>query len=492
MNQKIRAKTASKFEDLFYATIATFTKRWRLIDAWIDRILKDDEIARDDALARNFKSDATIIEEAPVPISAHIVLYVVVTLLVIALLWSVFGKIDRIVVAPGTVATRTPLVVMQPFTTSRILKINVKAGNRVHKGQVLVVFDPTFAQADLQNERNKAHTLILTIARIEAQLRGDKTFSAGDGTDQDRTTQAQIFAQEMSNYTSEIAQRTSKLAALDAQYRAAAESIGGLKKRLTMSHEVEDIYKGLLAENAGAPLDVMRAESSTIDVDLHLKEAVSDVKNYAEQRVETKAELRAFIDKWRSDHNQQLVEARQNLSEAQEALNKAARMEDLTELRAPANGVVLEVADRSVGSVLREAETMVTMVPDNADLYIEASVSTRDISYIRVGDLVRIKLETYPFQRFGTLDGRLENLSPDSIPVGNSDSTKEGGDKEQQHLVYHAQVRVLTSPKDLSSRGFILRPGLVATAEIKTGKRSIASYILNPFLRISDESMREP
>jgi len=110
-------------------------------------------------------------------------------------------------------------------------------------------------------------------------------------------------------------------------------------------------------------------------------------------------------------------------------------------------------------------------------------VPSRDVSYVKVGNSVRVKLETYPFQKNGTLTGRLDVISADSIPLKQDD---------QSHLVYRAQVRLTETPRQLAARGIRLRPGLVATAEIKTGKRSIASYVLNPILRTADEGMREP
>ncbi len=199
-------------------------------------------------------------------------------------------------------------------------------------------------------------------------------------------------------------------------------------------------------------------------------------------------EPQAYLEKWRSDHNQSLVQARQDLSEASETVNKANRMHDFTELTAPVDGIVQQVADRSEGSVLKEAETVVTIVPDGADLYVEANVPSRDVSYLAVGDTVRVKLESYPFQRFGTVTGVLTVLSPDSMPLNQG----QGEGEEKSKLVYRAQVRLDATAGALAARGISLKPGLVASAEIKTGTRSIASYILNPVLRIADESMREP
>lgn len=109
---------------------------------------------------------------------------------------------------------------------------------------------------------------------------------------------------------------------------------------------------------------------------------------------------------------------------------------------------------------------------------------SRDIGYLKLGDSVRIKLESYPFQRFGTANGVLTVINPDS------ELLKQGD--EQSPRVYRVQVRLNDSPASLMKRGIRLKPGLVAAAEIKTGGETIATYILNPVLKIADESLREP
>jgi len=184
-------------------------RRRHVLEHWVDKRFGDEEFTQQ-ALAQGFKPDAIAIEEAPVPLSAHAALYTASTLLVIAILWSIFGRVDRIVIAPGKVATRAPIVVMQPFTTSRIVQIDVKAGDHVRKGQVLVVFDPAFAQADVASLQHKVETLTAQTERLEAELRSE-SFGATPGASAARLTQAQIFDQEMSDYQAEIKQRDSQL-----------------------------------------------------------------------------------------------------------------------------------------------------------------------------------------------------------------------------------------------------------------------------------------
>lgn len=464
--------------DFYYAGKGAFLKCWTRLDAFID--IRFGASDRDSAVAQAFKSDAEALEDAPVPLSAHVALHTVLLLLVIAILWSIFGSVDRIVVAQGKIATRTPLIVMQPYTTSRILQIHVQPGDHVRKGQLLVSFDPAFAQADVALLDHKVRSLAAEAQRLEAQLAG-RPYTADSNAEE--RIQRQIFVQESAAHSAELVQRDSRVDALTAQIRTSESAIAGLKQQLEMANKVVAIYQGLLDQRAGAPLDVMRAKSSAIDVDVRMKNATGEWKKALDQRSEAWAERNAYLEKWRSDHNQQLVRIRQDLTEASETLNKSHKLKELAAMRAPANATVLEIADRSTGSVLREAETLLTLVPDNADLYVEANVNSRDISHLIAGNPVRVKLEAYPFQKYGTLSGRLDVISADSIPL------KEG---QEERRVYHARVRLLDTPQEMVKRGFLVRPGMVISAEIKTGRRSIASYVLNPILKMTDESLSEP
>jgi HlyD family secretion protein len=466
--------------DLIYAAI----QRFKTFRAWSDRTIDQmfGGVDPDSQLAHAFKTDAEALEEAPVPLSAHIALYAVLTFLALAIIWSIVGTLDRIVVAQGKIATRTPLIVMSPYTTSRIQQIRVQPGDHVKKGQILVSFDPAFAQADVAALEHKVKSSSAEVERLEAQL-GGLPFTTTPDDPPERKTQGQIYTQEQATYAAEIAQRNSRISALNAQIKADVSAVDGLNNQLDMANKVVGIYQGLVAQKAGAPLDVMKAQSNAIDVQMRLQNTQGELKKLTDQRAETAAERASFLDKWRSDHNQQLVKARQDLAEASETLNKARQMKEYADLRAPANAVVLEIADRSVGSVMKEAETLVTLVPDGADLYAEANVPARDVSHLKVGNTVRVKLEAYPFQKYGTIDGRLDVLSADSVPLKEDEKTQ---------LVYHARVRLLTPMTELAKRGLRVRPGMVLSAEIKTGKRTIASYVMNPILRTADEGMREP
>ena len=309
------SRARDRLVELRYVAEEKFLRHWRTADGWIDRQFGDEIAGKDDAVAQKFKPDATAIEEAPVPISANAALYTVLALLVIGVIWSIVGTLDRIVVAPGKIASRTPVIVMQPFTTSRILDIKVRPGDHVRKGQVLVAFDPAFAQADVTSLGHKVRTLTAQAERLEAQLSGG-SFVALPTDDAERQTQAQIFNQEMASYSAEMTVRDSRVGAIDSQLKADNSAIAGLKQQLEMSNKVVAIYERLVEQKAGAPLDVMKAQSSAVDTNMRLMNTIGDARKLGQQRAEVQAERQSFLDKWRSDHNQQLVQSRQDLAEA--------------------------------------------------------------------------------------------------------------------------------------------------------------------------------
>jgi HlyD family secretion protein len=434
------------------------------------------------ALAQGFKPDATAIEEAPIPVSAYSALYVVLAVLVAGITWSIVGTVDRIVIAQGKVVTTAPVIVMQPFTTSRIAKLHVKAGDRVKKGQTLVSFDPDFAQADQTSLEQKVRALTAEIDRINAELAG-REFAAAANADNERKTQAQLFAQRTAQFEAEMVVRDSREHQVEAQIDSDDKSIEGLTRQLDLAKGVTDIRRQLQEKQLGSTIQLIAAQKEQEDIDLRLKNTASDKEKLAQQKAEIIAERKSFLDHWHGDLNQRLSDARKEEAAAVEELNKAKKLKDFTELTSPVDAVVLELAERSEGSVLREAETLITLVPDDAELNLEADILSRDVGFVTVGDPVRVKLEAYPFQQYGTLEAKLDVLSPDSLPV------KDG---EKTNVVFRGEIHLKETAGSAAGHGIKLRPGLVATAEIKAGERSIASYILDPVIQTRDESLREP
>lgn len=439
-------------------------------------------LRQESAFLREFKPDAAAIEERPVGISVYATMYVLCGLLLVAIVWAFVGTMDRIVVAQGKVTTSAQNIVLQPFAVSRILSINVKPGDRVRKDDVLMTFDPAFAKADESSLVSRLNELDATRERMEAEIAGI-VFVAGEGASPERATQAEIFNRRRAQLASELAGRDSNLKKLAAQIKSNGSTIAGLKKQLGLAREVTVMRQQLKDKQVGSELQLVVAKKDELDVEERLRAATSQASDLLQAQAQAVAERDSYLENWRRQTNEDLVTTRQQAKEATENLSKAQRLREFTSLTAPVDGIVLEIADRSAGSTLREAETAVTLVPANAALEVEADVQTRDVGYLTVGERARVKLEAYPFQKYGTLEGVLTVVSPDSVvrQVGQTSVT-----------MFHARVHLKETVEQLARRGIRLRPGLLATAEITTGHRSIASYLLYPVWRMFDEGLKEP
>ncbi len=169
-------------------------------------------------------------------------------------------------------------------------------------------------------------------------------------------------------------------------------------------------------------------------------------------------------------------------------------MHELVSLRAPEKGIVLKMAERSVGSIIQQAEPFITLVPFNSDIEAEVDVESKDIGRIRTGDAVRVKLDAFPFQRHDTLPGKVRVISEDAYQ-------RNAGEMPASIASRTSSLpRPSTGPGSICSsttlrnvpEGFRLMPGMKVRAEIKVGKRSVISYFLYPVIRALDESLREP
>ncbi len=182
--------------------------------------------------------------------------------------------------------------------------------------------------------------------------------------------------------------------------------------------------------------------------------------------------------------------AREGYAAAAEELKKAELRRDMIVLSAPADTVVLDIAQRSIGSVVREAEPLFTLVPLNVPLEAEVSIASKDIGQLGTDEPARIKFDAFPFQKHGTASGTLRTISRDSFASNARDG--KGNPDGSAPPVYRARIRLVDTTLRSIPDTFRRLPGMTLTAEIEIGRRTVLSYFLYPLVRGLDESLREP
>jgi hemolysin D len=438
------------------------------------------------AVVAQFQSDAIEVEERTPPRIARLTLYSVVGLIVAAVTWASVSHVDMIVTAQGKLTTTRPNLVVQPLETSVIREIHVRAGDVVNQGDPLATLDPTFSQADLDQLRTRVAAFDATINRLKAEL-GGYDYVVSDPTNSDDVLQGKMFAQRRTFYDTQLRNFDAQIASAQANLKTGQDEEAVLVQRLETMTSIETMRGTLMAKEVGSRLNLLLSRDARLEVDSNLSRVRGSLVDYEHKVEKARADQQVFVEEFRKTDYQDLVETIGKRNGAAEDLKKVELRRQLIMLKAPADAIVLEVASRTVGSVVREAETMFVLVPRDVPLQAEVNVEGKDIGQVAVGQPVRIKFEAFPFQKYGTGTGTVRVVSQDTFtPDPKSESA---------HRMPAPYYRVLVDITDATLRlrpeRIQMIPGMAVTAEMKVGRRSVISYFLYPLLRGLDESIRE-
>ena len=432
----------------------------------------------------DFQSDARKIDERRPPWVARATLYLLVAVIIIAGIWAAVAKVDRIVVAPGKLVTTASTIVVQPLETSTVRSLHARVGDIVRKGDALATLDPTFSEADAGQLRGKVESLAAQIERLESEL-DDRPYEP-QSLDDEARLQSTIWIRRIEQNKAKLASYNQQIRHVEAEMATKSADRAALEVRLGVAKDLETMRDYLMQKQLGSKVNYLDAKSQRLQVEREILLAVNNMTELEEDMERFKAEKAAYLAEFRQKTAEELVQARRDHDAAAKQLDKAVRRNAVTVLTAPADAIVLEVAQRSVGSVLKEAEALYTLVPLDSPLEAEVSVEGLDVGHVETGGEARLKLEAWPFQKHGTLSGKVRTVTDDTFTP---DPKKDG---PQQRPYYKARVEVTATDLRDVPRSFRLIPGMAVTAEIKAGERTILSYFLYPLLRGLDESIREP
>jgi hemolysin D len=415
------------------------------------------------------------------------------SLLVSVLVISSVVRIEIVVRGNGHLAADQPTIVLQPVERSIVRDLKVKAGDVVTKGQVLATLDPTFSQADLDSLKSQETALSARIRREEAELSGtpllDKNVVNGEDA-----IQMTLYRERISQYTARLRTFDEEIRKDEASMRGMQEDRLALTRQIDVAKQMESIRNDLLQKGMGRRTQYLDAQNATIQAERNYQ---SSETRFAETQheIETRrAERETFVNQWRGELLDGLAHDRNDLAKVSDAQRKATRMHDLVSLTAPEDGVVLDVAMRPAGSVVREAEPMISVLPSNAALIADVMVSSDEVGYIRPDQTVAVKVNAFPYQRHGTLRGRVRSVSEESVPAGRSGEGEVGAPASSSGggAFHRVQVELTSTKLEMLPPGAHLIPGMTVTVELEVGKRTIISYLLDPIIRGFDESIREP
>ncbi|MEK4297415.1 HlyD family type I secretion periplasmic adaptor subunit [Paenibacillus sp. FSL R5-0914] len=437
---------------------------------------------KSDRLEYEFLPAAVEIEETPPAPLGRWLIWTIIILFIIVMVWSYLGKVDEVAVARGKVIPDGRTKVLQPLEGGTIKEVLVTEGEHVQKGQLLIELDSTTSEADIQEMAKQLYVAKLQKAMLEAELEG-KSF---EGLEQGEAPPASsaIVAEEVLQVQMQL--REARDEEFDSKIKAAELVVSQTRQELHLEQSAlelasKDYELALMKsqnggdENFTDSTDLLQADNdlnkTLLDIDSQEKKIIKaeDALAEAEENVISikKQRSRTVLD--------ELVENEKTLYTLESELTKAEKRFELQQLTSPVDGTVHGLSSFTIGGVVTSAEDVISIVPDDTPLIVEATIANQDIGFIKKGQAANVKVDTFPFQKYGYLQGEIIYVSPDAF------------EDEKLGPVFKAKLKVL-SAETSSGNQIHLTPGMSVSVEAKTGQRRIIDFFLSPLKKVAEES----
>jgi membrane fusion protein, hemolysin D len=434
-------------------------------------------------------------QDAPSPLP-RMVLWTTLAMVAALLVWTLFGRLDVVAVAPGRLLPADYVKVVQPTDQGIVTELLAQEGDHVRAGQVLARLDPVLSDADVSAARSTRDLAALTLRRIDAELLGKEL-------QQDKIDPSELFQQVVAQYR---ANRAAHEAAIMEQGQLLdkakhdADSALQLKRKLATLlprfQQEERTLTSAAAKGLVSQLQAIEKERERISVEEDLRG-----QEFAIQSAQATIRQADYqLSKLKSDYVQKLqserVENAARLAQAEQELAKQQHQNDLLELKAPQDGVIKEIATHTIGAVLSPGTVLLTLVPDHSVLRAEVRVSNVDAGFVRAGQPVKLKVQSYQFQKYGLLDGTVRVVSKDATernsPTGRDDqaeaATMSAGEMSGS---YRTLIDLGEQSLSVDDVQHDLASGMEVIAEIKLGSRSVMGYLLSPVQSAFHDAGRE-
>jgi hemolysin D len=404
-------------------------------------------------------------------------LWVIITVFVAAGAWASFGQVDIVAIAQGRVIPSGHSKTIQPLELGTVAAIHVTNGQSVRRGELLVELDTRAARAEVDRLRQSVEAATEDLQRYRILARW--AAQVADELSPEPSGEDSLLQDIWSAHQARLAVLREARRRHRAEHLTAAQELKKLEAVMPLVTRRAEDQKALADAKLLAEQQYLDAEQQRIEATHDLLTQRHRVDELLVRIEEISVQIRSSELEFRRDAVQRVEDAARRVEEAdQELIKSQARLSALT-ITAPVDGRVEQLAVHHPGAVVTPAQALMVVVPVDEVLEVEAVLENKDIGFVGVGQQVEIKLDAFPFTRYGTIGGEVVGLSSDSI----SD--------EQRGLVYTMRVRLDRSSIPVNGKPIGLTPGMTATVESITGKRRLIEYLMSPLLRYRDESARE-
>lgn len=413
-----------------------------------------------------------------------------ITLFLLTLCWLCIGKVNVVATAEGKIIPTSRIKQIQPFEKGVVKAIYVGEGQIVQQGDPLIELDRTLTESTVASANNKLRSqkLMLAVNQSLADItngvassehRLQSVIAINGVSAEDVQLHEHYLQQRRQQYFAQASSFDKEIDEINAQIAVSDELIKKFEKILPIIRKRHENLKGLLEKNY-----ISEDEFLQVDQDLISKE--QDLKAEMHRKDQLEATINKIDQKFASFQAEysgaiinEVTQLQSSIALLEEELSRASDFDSKRILYAPVTGQVQQLAVNTIGGVVTEAQTLMVIVPSDNLLEAEVMLENKDIGFVMEDMPVEIKIHTFPFTKYGLIEGDVTNISDDAIL------------DEQRGLVYKAKVALKQSYLSVNKRKVDLIPGMSLTAEVKTDERRIIEFFIEPLLKSGGESLRE-
>ena len=420
-----------------------------------------------------FKPVIIEIEDTPQNPLGRTILYIVLSLIIFTFLWLFLAKIDIVVSSQGKVIPNGEIKILKPLESGVVSKILVKEGDKVLKGDTLMSIDPSVTTVNLQTKENELNNLNMSIVRLRAL--GNESNLTNEELNLLSNSELNLFLNQKNSYDNSINQYKFSIEELSFNIESSKDEIIRLnnllnknKNRLNRLERVKDIIS--LKEYDELQKEVYDL-TSKLNIAKNNKTAAINKLNA------TKEELEVFKQNSKGKFLDELIAKQKEANLIKAEINAYLFQNKQQLIKSPVDGYVGKLLVNTESGVVNSGEALITIIPANEPLIIKATTLNKDIGFLKEGQKVAIKIDTFNFQKYGKLDGELIHIANDAI------------ENEKLGIVYEIKVKPLKTTLNIDGEIKNIEPGMSVIAEVKVGKRRVIELFIYPIIKYLDEGL---
>jgi membrane fusion protein, hemolysin D len=439
-----------------------------------------------------FLPAALEIEQTPPLPMSRMILRAIMALFTIAIAWACVGHVDIVGVAQGKIVPSGRVKTVQPLETGIVKTIHIKEGQAVQAGDILIELEDAKVQADLTRLRQERHATQVETIKIASQLQALDEYPTPHAYFS-RTLEAESLAPEAESepnlttrITTALKQFYASIASIDeesaknrAERTALERRIARLDATIPLITERAESVKKLEKQSLAPRASWLELQEERVEQEKDREVIRAQLMGTDAAHANLHQRRDVLVAQMRSEWLSELTEFNTRLDSLDQEILKAGTRVSELQLKAPVAGTVQQLAVNTIGGVVTPAEKLMLIVPREDALRIEAWIPNKDIGFVRDGQATEIKVETFPFTKYGVIDGTIDTISHDAIA------------DETLGLVYLAQISMAKTTMWVQDRLVNLSPGMAVTVEVDMGERRLIEFLLTPLLRYRDEGLQE-